>query len=348
MSSASHPSADQANGMPAAEAPADDTLAQLRSEREAFLAEKQAAEQALTVRKEELDRQTMMLMSRLREMHERERQLVSRTEEPAPAANGAAAAEIEDLRQQLREAQETAAQLRTERDSAVAQLEQLQSMYRELEQTNAAHETALEQMRQLHGEPTGEGTFPQAELALLRRQAEEAEALRRQVETLRSERDAALARAPQRGPAPVPEENEDSTPDGDASEARRQSLETQRKLVRDLREMHQRENSQRQKLEAQQRSLAEEQERIKRLEKELEDRERRVVLREAEIRLENAELRELKEIAEQEVAHERAQLNQERVRIARLREVLRMEQAAFHAAIERYSALEELPPGAAQ
>ena len=129
--------------------------------------------------------------------------------------------------------------------------------------------------------------------------------------------------------------------------------------LRDLRDLHQRESTIESKAEAVRRELSEKQVQLEKLaatlaeqKRDIEDRDReqdehhrKVVLREAEVRLEQAELHEMQQIAEQEVSHERAQLTQERLRIARLREMLRMEQAAFHAAVERYSDVLDSPPG---
>jgi hypothetical protein len=60
---------------------------------------------------------------------------------------------------------------------------------------------------------------------------------------------------------------------------------------------------------------------------ELEEQARQLLLREERARLREAELSEMRELAEQENARERAGLLQERAQIARLREALRHEKA---------------------
>lgn len=247
----------------------------LEAERAALCTERQAAEQALAARRQELEQQAQMLMTRLRDLLEREQQLDEEVERfaatrSAPSKGGSADATatlaLEGARQQLREQQQALTQMQAEREAARMELAQLRQRCQTLEHITAEQEAALEQMRLLQQED-------QEEWPLLRGGTAESPAATGAGEPARPEQNA-----------------------GRQAAGRRQLQEH---------------------------------------ELEQKEKERRLTERETELHLEYAALEEMKVLAEQEISRERAHLIQERLRIARLREALRREQAALRAAAEQ-------------
>jgi hypothetical protein len=110
-----------------------DTLAEINQAREAWLAEKQAAEAALDRRRQDLDRQTQLLAARLQDLLERERRQASLE----AAASGQK--EIEGLRQQVRDLSEKLSTLqeRPEQRFLVEEKRRLEEQKIELQTTQA-------------------------------------------------------------------------------------------------------------------------------------------------------------------------------------------------------------------
>jgi chromosome segregation ATPase len=177
-------------------------LDNLREARQGLLAEKQANEQALETRRQELEHQGQLLMTRLKELHEREQQQADRiddalperhanyrrrrfsslidkskiTEEPDP--------EIKALRERLQESQQILVLAQGERDAAWDELATLRSQARQMENTIAERDAALAKWQQSHAKPESSPS-PEADPIRLKRQAEEIETLWRQVQEQR-------------------------------------------------------------------------------------------------------------------------------------------------------------------
>jgi chromosome segregation ATPase len=121
------------------EAYAREQFEHIRQEKQALAGERKAMEQALTTRREELERQMQSLLLRLQEVRDRE-------ERAAEATGDGAARDIETLRQQLHEQQCQVELLQAERDAAWAQLNHLrEQQLRQLEQIEEKHNAALGQ-----------------------------------------------------------------------------------------------------------------------------------------------------------------------------------------------------------
>jgi hypothetical protein len=341
-------------------------LDNLREARQGLLAEKQANEQALETRRQELEHQGQLLMTRLKELHEREQQQADRiddalperhanyrrrrfsslidkskiTEEPDP--------EIKALRERLQESQQILVLAQGERDAAWDELATLRSQARQMENTIAERDAALAKWQQSHAKPESSPS-PEADPIRLKRQAEEIETLWRQVqeqrqllERVRKDHDAAreaLVQEWQRKLEQLKAERDAAREENDRlaqepPEAWAQQEEEYATLTRELRA---REAELKERLQF----LSQEQQRLEKLRaesndrnrlldrdrQELEEQARQLLLREERARLREAELSEMRELAEQENARERAGLLQERAQIARLREALRHEKA---------------------
>jgi hypothetical protein len=206
----------------------------------------------------------------------------------------------------------------------------------------------LAKWQQSHAKPESSPS-PEADPIRLKRQAEEIETLWRQVqeqrqllERVRKDHDAAreaLVQEWQRKLEQLKAERDAAREENDRlaqepPEAWAQQEEEYATLTRELRA---REAELKERLQF----LSQEQQRLEKLRAEINDRNRlldrdrqeleeqarQLLLREERARLREAELSEMRELAEQENARERAGLLQERAQIARLREALRHEKA---------------------
>ena len=118
-----------------------DSLAEINQAREAWLAEKQAAEAALDRRRQDLDRQTQLLTARLQDLLERER----RQANLEAAASGQK--EIEGLRQQVREMSEKLSTLQEHPDQRLLEEEKQRLEEQKIElQTTQAELTHLKEI----------------------------------------------------------------------------------------------------------------------------------------------------------------------------------------------------------
>ncbi len=329
---------------------AREQFALIRQTRERFVAEKQAAEQVLENRRTELERQTQALLVRLRELHEKEQQLDEQMEEviperhaglarrePAPPAAMDSIAdtnfqEVILLRHELEERQQRLEQLQAERDIALEQVRQLQQPLT----PSSSEEDLPDQWAEALVEQSP--LVQQQEMDVLRRQLQE---LRGHLENLRSERDTAWAEL--RHLPPPPEEV--AQQEAEFVALRRQLEQERHRLDEAARDLHLTEVEFHKRKDASERGLAEHRQQLDRRAADLADRQLRLEEKAGELRLHEAELREMKEIVERDTARERAELLLERLRIARLREALRMEQEAVKAVSGRRSDAAE-PPAA--
>lgn len=71
----------------------------------------------------------------------------------------------------------------------------------------------------------------------------------------------------------------------------------------------------------------------------LEEKEKRLEEQERDLLIREADLRELRDVMEREYANKRGIMNQERLQLSRLREMLRIEQDRFRAEIAKRSSL---------
>lgn len=237
------------------------------------------------------------------------RGLTREVEKAAPSDSGwvdldSPRGELEVMRTQLREQQDQIEQLQRERDDAWDHLEKLPEQYQEqIKQIQGERDAALAQLRQLSEEPEFYAQ-QEAEFAALRIQVKQ----------------------------------------------------EQRQLAEEAQEVHRRETDMQQQQERMTQELAEEQHRLEHLSHQLNElnqqmredraqldlRERELRLRDAQMHLREAEIREMIEIAELDTARERTELNQERLKLARLREAIRLEKAALKAEIEGHG--KRMPP----
>jgi hypothetical protein len=332
---------------------AREQFALIREAREKFISEKQTSEQVLESRRTELERQTQSLLVRLHELHEKEQQFTEQMEdviperhaglarrEPTPPAALDSLAdttfqEVILLRHELEEKQQRIEQLQAERDIALEQVRQLQQP---LEPNPAAEEELPEQWAEALVEQSP--LLQQKEVEKLRGQLDD---LRQQMDHMRAERDTAwadLRRLP-----PPPEEVVQQ--EAEFVALRRQLEQERRKLEEMARDMHLGEVELHKRKDACERGMAERRQQLDRRASELAERQLRIEEKAGELRLHEAELREMKEIVERDTARERAELLLERLRIARLREALRMEQEALKAAAAERQGASVKPTAAA-
>jgi hypothetical protein len=324
-----------------------DQLAQISRARDAFLSEKRATEQALETRRLQLEEQGQLLRNRLQEMHERDKKSVIEDALPERSINyrrrrfsslidkrkleeESLDPEIKALREQLEELKQTTVLLRGERDAA---WDELQQVRQELNQAQAKLASGV-------GHDLGDRESDQsqaAELESLRRQVldqqqliQELQAkprrqfqsdeLERRLDQLKSERDSALAEVER-----LVQEPEDWTKQEEEFAALSRDLHQREvKLQEDLRLLAQ-EHQQLQK------TLADSQERNRKLDQErqeLERRDREFRFREEQLRIREAEIKEMRDLIEQDNALARKELVQERLEVARLRELLQQQRAA--------------------
>jgi crescentin len=132
-------------------------------------------------------------------------------------------------------------------------------------------------------------------------------------------------------------------------------LEADRKQLADqIQQLRQFEKDQQQKAELADKALAAKEQQLQRaadelaaLRQRLHEERQQFKEQSAELSLREAELREMSEIADRDHARERAELHQERLRIARLREALRLEQVALRSQTEPSRQTGERPAAAA-
>jgi chromosome segregation ATPase len=316
-------------------------FALIREAREKYVAEKQAAEQVLETRRGELERQTQLLLVRLRELHDKEEQFAAQLEDAVPERHmGLVGHEPDQLLDA--EAHENTlhelAVLRQQLDEKQRHIDQLQA-----ERTSASQEARPAPPEHAPGvsgdeELADEWAVELVDESPLVRQQQEVESLRKQLqeqqerlEQLRSERDAAfmqLRRLP-----PPPEEVVQQ--EAEFVVLRRQLEQERRRLEEGARDLHLGEVEFQKQKDAAATELADQRRQLERRASELAERQLKLEERAGEVRLDEAELREMREIIERDTARERAELLQERLRIARLREALRMEQEALKAAAQR-------------
>ena len=296
----------------------------LRQTRERLLADQQAIEQTLETRRKELDAQTRDLANRVQELRDREHRL-NQEEEAIPERHGSmpvagapagqeneraspagpSAAEMEELRKQLQERQRKLQQARAERDAAWEELRRLRDQQQELERLKAERDAAVAQARRPQPAPPDYAKF-EREFAVLHRQLD---AERRRL--AEEAQDLHLCRLD------LQKKTDSWQEDVAKDQARLQQLAEE--------------------LTARQHLIDQDRRQLEQNERELEQRLR-------DQRLREVELRELREIAERDNARERSELMQERVRIARLREALRLEQEAFRTDVEQPARAGD-PPG---
>jgi DNA repair exonuclease SbcCD ATPase subunit len=167
---------------------------------------------------------------------------------------------------------------------------------------------------------------------------------------LRSERDAALEQLRQLSMEP----EHWSMQEAEFAALRLQLKHEQRQLAEDRQELHRRESEMVRRTEVTRQEVQREQQRLEEVSHELEElaqqlredrgglegKERDLRLRDAQNHLREAEIREMIEIAELDNARERSELNQERLKLARLREAIRLEREAVRAEAQKRG----LPP----
>jgi len=325
-----------------------DQLAQISRARDAFLSEKRATEQALETRRLQLEEQGQLLRNRLQEMHERDKKSVDRIEDALPERSvnyrrrrfsslmdkrkledESVDPEVKALREQLEELKQTTVLLRGERDAA---WEELQRVRQELQQAQEKGTAPSDTAASPAMDPT-----QAAELESLRRQVLDqqqviqdlqtkqrrrfpSDELQRRLDQLKSERDTALAEVER-----LVQEPEDWTKQEEEFAALSRELHDREvKLQEDLRLLSQ----EHQRLE---KTLADSQERNRQLDQErheLEKRDCEFRFREEQLRIREAEIKEMRDLIEQDSALARKELVQERLEVARLRELLQQERAA--------------------
>jgi len=324
-----------------------DQLAQISRARDAFLSEKRATEQALETRRLQLEEQGQLLRNRLQEMHERDKKSVIEDALPERSATyrrrrfsslidkrkleeESLDPEIKALREQLEELKQTMILLRGERDAA---WDELQQVRQGLNQAQAKLASGVGHDLDVKGSDPAQA----AELEALRRQVldqqqviQELQAkprrqfqsdeLQRRLDQLKSERDSALAEVER-----LVQEPEDWTKqEEEFATLSRDLREREVKLQEDMRLLAQ-EHQQLQK------TLADSQERNRKLDQErqeLEKRDREFRFREEQLRIREAEIKEMRDLIEQDNALARKELVQERLEVARLRELLQQQRAA--------------------
>jgi hypothetical protein len=323
-----------------------DQLAQISRARDAFLSEKRAAEQALETRRLQLEEQGQLLRNRLQEMHERDKKSVIEDALPERSANyrrrrfsslidkrkleEEVDPEVKALREQLEELKQTTVLLRGERDAG---WDELQQVRQELNQAQAKLASGVshnlgeqgsdpaqaEELETLRRQVVDQQQIIQELQAKPRRQFQSDE-LQRRLDQLKSERDSALAEVER-----MVQEPEDWTKQEEEFAALSRDLrEREVKLQEDLRLLAQ-EHQQLQK------TIADSQERNRKLDQErqeLEKRDREFRFREEQLRIREAEIKEMRDLIEQDNALARKELVQERLEVARLRELLQQQRAA--------------------
>lgn len=321
-----------------------DQLAQISRARDAFLAEKRDTEQTLETRRQQLEEQGQLLRTRLQEIHDREKKAGDRSDDALPERNAnyrrprfsslidkrkleeeSADPELRALREQLNEMKQTMVLLRGERDAA---WDELQQVRQELHQTRENRAPA--------SSPAAPPVNPTqvAELEALRRQVQHqqqllqdlqakqrrnfpSDELERRLEQLKSERDAALSEVERLAQAP-----EDWTKQEEEFAALSRELrQRETKLQEDLRLLAQ----EHERLE---KTVGDFRERSRQLDQEqleLGGRDREFRFREEQLRLREAEIKEMRDLIEQDNVLARKELVEERLEVARLRELLQQE-----------------------
>jgi hypothetical protein len=321
-----------------------DQLARISQARDALLADKRNTEQALEARRLELERQAELLRTRLQELHEREKKASERIEDALPERSATyrrrrysslvdkrkledegADPEVRALREQLHELKQNMVLLRGERDAAFDELQQLRQQ---------PPLPAVESTEESLGGSSQRSAEDRAELESLRCQIQDQQQLIQQLETeknravasdewqrqldqVKSERDAALAEVHRL----VQEPEEWAKQEEEIVALNRDLRQRETKLQEELQLLAQ----EHQRLE---RTLAEYRERSNLLDhdrSQLENRSGEFRLREERLRLREAELREMKDMIERDNIQARKELVEERQQVTRLRELLRQE-----------------------
>ncbi len=239
--------------------------------------------------------------------------------------------EVKALREQLEELKQTMVLLRGERDAAWDELQQVRQELRQSQESLASG------VSNDPGAPSGTDPAQAAELESLRRQILDqqhviqdlqtkqrrrfpSDELQRRLDQLKSERDTALAEVER-----LVQEPEDWTKQEEEFAALSRELHQREiKLQEDLRLLAQ----EHQRLE---KTLADSQARNRQFDQErqeLEKRDREFRFREEQLRIREAEIKEMRDLIEQDSALARKELVQERLEVARLRELLQQERAA--------------------
>jgi hypothetical protein len=325
-----------------------DQLAQISRARDALLAEKRSNQQALETRRLELERQSQLVRNRLQELHEREKKAGERIEDALPERSvnyrrrrfsslvdkrkleqEDVDPEVRALREQLQELKQNMVLLRCERDAAFDELEQLrQQTPRPTDETSSFSGSSQRSAEETSNEIESLRRQVQEQEQLIQRlQAERtqtpaapavpSEDWQRQLDQLKSEREAALAEVHRLVQEPDDWAHQEEEIVALNRELRQREIQIQEELQMMGRE-HQR--LEKTLVEYQERSGALDRERH-----ELESRDRDVHLREEQMRLREAELREMKEMIEKDNIMARKELNEERQQVTRLRELLRQE-----------------------
>jgi hypothetical protein len=330
-----------------------DQLAQISRARDALLAEKRTAQQALEARRLELEQQGQLIRNRLHELHEREKKAGERIEDALPERSvnyrrrrfsslvdkrklddEDVDPEVRALREQLQELKQNMVLLRGERDAAFDELEQLRQ---QPPPAPATPDNADSFSRDAQRSADSTDAKLTAEIELLQRQLQEQQTLiqrfqaeqakvapalpseewRRELDKLKLERDVALAEVQRLVQEPDDFAQQEEEIVALNRELRRRGTQIQEEL-QIMGQEHQR--LEKTLKEYQERSGALDRERM-----EMEKRDRDFHLREEQMRLREAELREMKEMIEKDNILARKELNEERQQVARLREVLKQE-----------------------
>ena len=325
-----------------------DQLAQISRARDAFLSEKRATEQALENRRLQLEEQGQLLRNRLQEMHERDKKSVDRIEDALPERSvnyrrrrfsslvdkrkledESIDPEIRALREQLEELKQTTVLLRGERDAAWEELQRVrQELQQAQEKGTAPSDTAASpvtdpaqavELDSLRRQVLDQQQVIQ-DLQAKQRRRFPSDELQRRLDQLKSELDTALAEVER-----LVQEPEDWTKQEEEFAALSRELHDREvKLQEDLRLLAQ----EHQRLE---KTLADSQARNRQFDQErqeLEKRDREFRFREEQLRIREAEIKEMRDLIEQDSALARKELVQERLEVARLRELLQQERAA--------------------
>ena len=321
-----------------------DQLAQISRARDAFLAEKRDTEQNLETRRQQLEEQGQLLRTRLQELHDRERKAGDRSDDALPERSAnyrrrrfsslidkrkleeeSADPELHALREQLNEMKQTMVLLRGERDAAWDELQQVRQELHQAQENRAPASSSAA--------PPADATQA-AELEALRRQVQHqqqllqdlqakqrrnfpSDELQRRLEQLKSERDAALSEVERLAQTP----EEWTKQEEEFAALSRELRQRETKLQEDLRLLAQ----EHQRLE---KTVADFRERSRQLDQEqleLGGRDREFRFREEQLRLREAEIKEMRDLIEQDNALARKELVEERLEVARLRELLQQE-----------------------
>ena len=328
-----------------------DQLAQISRARDAFLAEKRDTEQNLETRRQQLEEQGQLLRTRLQELHDRERKAGDRSDDALPERSAnyrrrrfsslidkrkleeeSADPELHALREQLNEMKQTMVLLRGERDAVWDELQQARQELRQTQESQLNPSTPT-----IAAAPPSLDPTQVAELETLRRQVRDQQQLlqdlqtkqrrqfpsdewQRRLDQVKLERDAALSEVERLVQTP-----EDWTKQEKEFVALNRGLQQREvKLQEDLRLLAQ----EHQRLEKTVADFRERSRQVDQEQLELGGRDREFRFREEQLRLREAEIKEMRDLIEQDNALARKELVEERLEVARLRELLQQERGA--------------------